>query len=273
MNIAKQTAQAAALLLGVLMLAPAASAEDDGHRYGAWVTKREATCTQEGHQFKYCLDCDHWEQRYTSKLPHTPDEWALMKEPTCTEAGVRNAHCTVCGGYLRVEIDPLGHDWTVVSASTEPTCSRAGYGDLICRRCGRTKTGSIARLEHEWSEWTILEAPAEGSRGLRERTCVLCGETESEHFYEEGTLYEDMEPSEEVIALQQMLRDLGYYSGSIRSGVFGSLTGKAVAKFQEANGLPATRVADPATRAAIKAQWETLSGGNTAVPSPDPQEE
>ena len=63
---------------------------------------------------------------------------------------------------------------------------------------------------------------------------------------------------EEVIRLQEMLRDLGYYSGSIRSGQFGSMTGSAVAKFQKANGLPATQVADPGTIAQIETAWKAL---------------
>ena len=63
---------------------------------------------------------------------------------------------------------------------------------------------------------------------------------------------------EEVIRLQEMLRDLGYYSGSIRSGQFGSVTGSAVAKFQKANGLKATQVADSETLARIEEAWKAL---------------
>ncbi|MBP3655858.1 MAG: peptidoglycan-binding protein [Clostridia bacterium] len=68
-----------------------------------------------------------------------------------------------------------------------------------------------------------------------------------------------MKPCEEVIRLQEMLRDLGYYSGNIRSGTFGALTGKAVARFQKENGLKATEIADPETIEAIEAEWDKLS--------------
>ena len=99
------------------------------------------------------------------------------------------------------------------------------------------------------------------ARILMDRTMPLSSmamEKVGERFYWEGTLYQDMEPCEEVIRLQEMLRDLGYYSGSIRSGQFGSMTGSAVAKFQKANGLQATQVADPETIAQIETAWKAL---------------
>ena len=50
---------------------------EEDHRYGSWKTKTSATCTRQGHDFRYCSKCDHWEQRYTSKLPHTPGEMTV----------------------------------------------------------------------------------------------------------------------------------------------------------------------------------------------------
>ena len=49
---------AAALFLS--LTATCASACE--HSYTGWVTKKSATCTRQGHQFKYCRKCDHWEQ-------------------------------------------------------------------------------------------------------------------------------------------------------------------------------------------------------------------
>ena len=263
-----KTMWAACLLLGAMTVtATAAAIEGDGHNYGSWITKREAPCTQEGHQFKYCRDCDHWEQRYTPKLPHTPDEWVVTQEPTCTQEGVESAHCTVCGGYLRRTLDKLGHDWAVTHAQKEPTCHEPGYGDQVCQRCGAAKTDTIPRLDHVFGDYTVVTEPAGKQKGLRERTCTLCGEVDSERFYLEGTLYEDMTPNEDVIRMQQMLKDLGYYGGSISSGTFGALTGKAVAKFQEDNGLEASQVADPDTLALIEDRWEALTGKSADIQS------
>ena len=65
-----------------------------------------------------------------------------------------------------------------------------------------------------------------------------------------------MEPCEEVITLQQQLADLGYYGGSIRSGKFGSMTTRAVERFQKAHGLAQTGLADMATREKLQEVWE-----------------
>ncbi len=246
------------LLAAALLCATAALADE--HYYGRWMTKREPTCTTPGLQFRYCLHCDHWEQRDTKKLPHTVEERTVTKEPTCTQEGVESAYCTVCGSYLRNKIPKLGHDWEVVSAKVEPTCTKGGKGTMKCTRCGKTKEGNIPKLGHQWSDWSVLQDAVDQKRGLREHVCTLCGKTEKEHFYAEGTLYQDMEACPEVIRLQTMLTDLGYYSGKINTGTFGAQTGKAVARFQKTHKLKETQVADPVTLEAIEASWEKKTG-------------
>ncbi len=249
----------AALML--LLLASLALAEDDDeHRYGRWMTKRFATCTQEGLQFRYCLHCDHWEQRRTKKLPHQVAEYQILQEPTCTKEGVRSGYCTVCGSYCRNKIEPLGHDWEVVSSTKKPTCTKGGYGKQQCRRCGKSREGVIEKLGHQWGEWTVLHEPAGQKRGSREHTCSLCKKTEKEYFYAEGTLYQDMEPCREVVALQTMLTDLNYYKGKIGTGSFGAQTGKAVARFQKSHKLKETKACDPPTMEALIKSWEKKTG-------------
>ena len=253
----KKTILAACALLLALLAAGAVACE---HSYTGWVTKTSATCTRQGHQFKYCRKCDHWEQRYTPKLPHTPDEWVVNKEPTCTDKGVMGAHCTVCGGYLRQEIDKLGHEWETTEVTSEPTCKKTGKGVQVCSRCGKSRKGELPKLPHEWGEWETVREPSGKKKGLRERVCLSCGAKDQENFYVEGWLYEVMPSSPEVVRLQTMLKDLGFYSGSIGSGTFGSLTGKAVYEFQRKNKIRATEVADEATLALIREKWEKKTG-------------
>lgn len=302
----KKLIGAAALMLTVMLLtatAYAACPTEEAHRYGSWKTKTTATCTRQGHQFRYCQKCDHWEQRYTSKLPHTPGEMAVTKEPTCTETGRQEAVCTVCGNLVRYTIDKLphaygdmtvvkeptctqsgrgeytcatcgkvksetipklGHDWGESAVTKAPTCTAAGTGEQTCARCAKTQTVKIDRLTHVYGEWTVKQEPVGKKKGVRERACTLCGAVKSERFYAEGTLYEDMEPSEEVIVLQERLRDLGYYNGSIRSGAFGSLTTTAVARFQKEHGLEETGLADMVTRQVIAGAWEKATGKSAA---------
>ena len=80
----KKLIGAAALMLTAMLLAATATAAcptEEAHRYGSWKTKTSATCTRQGHQFRDCQKCDHWEQRYTAKLPQTPGEMTVTKGP------------------------------------------------------------------------------------------------------------------------------------------------------------------------------------------------
>ena len=247
-------------LLPLLLSFALAEEDDPDHRFGAWVTKREATCTSQGLQFRYCLDCDHWEKRDTKKLPHTIEERFIVAEPTCTQEGVEGGYCTVCGGYIRNKLPKLGHDYVAAATAKQPTCAKEGYGDMVCSRCGRKRTGTIPKLQHQFGEWEIVKMPSGKKRGTRQHTCQLCGKTEKEYFHEEGSLYEGMKNEPEVIRLQVMLRDLGYYGGKIKSGTYGANTTSAVEKFQKKNKLTASGVANPETLAALRAAWESKTG-------------
>lgn len=298
----KKMSLACLLLAALLMLSATAYAScspEDAHRYGSWKYNLLPTCTHEGHQFRYCRYCDHWEQRWTKKLPHEVAEWTVTLEPTCSEEGKKEGICTVCGGTSRKSIEKLphtlsemtvtkepictasgrgeytclvcnakvserleklGHDWGEMTVVKEPTCKKTGTGEATCLRCGKTQSHRIDKLEHIYGEWQITAEPEGRKKGTKESVCSLCGDKKTQRFYWEGTLYEDMEPCEEVIRLQEMLRDLGYYNGSIRSGAFGSLTGTSVSRFQRDHGMEATEMADPETIAAITAEWEKLTG-------------
>lgn len=159
---------------------------------------------------------------------------------------------------ITTSLAKLGHDWGEVSVTQEPTCAKKGKGEQICARCGKTQTVSIDHLEHVYGEYTVTSQPDGKKKGTRVAACTLCGKERTERFYDEGTLYEDMEPCEAVITMQTQLKDLGYYNGSIRTGKFGEGTTRAVAKFQQANGLKQSGIADPATLEAIQSAWEKL---------------
>ena len=255
---------AACLLCCLLAFCCSALADDDNgdeHPMGAWFYKIEPTCTRKGQMWRNCLTCDHWEQKWVSALPHTPDNWVVSKEPTCTQKGVAHATCTVCGGSLRKELDKLGHDWQVTNATVQPTCLKGGKGEQTCSRCGKTKNGAIKALGHDWGEWTVTKIPTGKKRGTRERVCTRCGKKQTENFHEEGSLYEGVKKaSDDVIRLQVMLRDLGYYKGNIKSGSFGAKTGEAVGAFQKDNGLTKTNVADVACIELIRQKWEEATG-------------
>ena len=295
----------ACLVLAALVLfaagAYAACETEEAHRYGSWKYNLLPTCTQQGHQFRYCRYCDHWEQRWTKKLPHTVENWTVTQEPTCSEEGKQVGVCTECGGNarqsieklphtlsemtvtkeptctasgtgeytclvcdakVREKLEKLGHDFGEMTVTKEPTCKASGTGNVTCQRCNKTQSQRIDKLEHVYSDWEITAEPEGNKKGTKTSTCTLCGEKKTQRFYWEGTLYEGVEPCEEVIRLQEMLRDLGYYKGNIRSGTFGSMTGKAVSRFRTEHGMKAAEVADPDTFAAIEAEWQKLTGAD-----------
>lgn len=71
-----------------------------------------------------------------------------------------------------------------------------------------------------------------------------------------------------VIALQQRLRQLGFFRYPRNTGIYGSVTTTAVRDFQRSRGLPATGVATPATRAALISTQGT--GGQAIAPNDVP---
>lgn len=295
------------VVLMALLASVAYAACPGAHSYGSYSTKYAATCQHPGLKFRYCRNCDHWEKREIPKLPHEIAEWIITREPTCTQKGMKKGYCTsceqdvfhyvdiiphaygepvvvkeptctqsgraesTCAGCGRVKAETLpklGHDWVATKIVKEPTCLAQGKGEETCQRCARVREGSLAKLEHVFGEWNVLQEPEGRSKGKREHTCTLCGTVESERFFWDGTLYEDMKPCEEVIEMQQMLTDLGFYKGSIRTGTFGPVTGKAVAKFQTAHGLEATQIADPETLELIRSEWEKAFGPADAEATP-----
>ncbi len=77
-----------------------------------------------------------------------------------------------------------------------------------------------------------------------------------------STLLKHGVSSEAVRTLQQNLKTLGYYTGTV-TGNFGNLTKDAVMKFQRANGLSADGVAGEKTLAKIAA---AVSGSSSSTP-------
>lgn len=69
--------------------------------------------------------------------------------------------------------------------------------------------------------------------------------------------------SDEVLKLQKMLTQMGYYSGN-QTGKFGDKTEQAVITFQKAVGLTADGIAGKRTLEAINAKYKTGSTGGSS---------
>lgn len=253
------------LLLALMLVlfasaALAACEREEDHRYGSWQIKTSATCTRQGHQFRYCSRCDHWEQRYTSKLPHTYGETVVTQAPTCTKTGREEAACQVCKYVAKTTLEKLPHNNGEVEVIKAPTCTAQGKGQYTCIDCGAVTKVTLNSLGHSSDDIKIIKEPQGKRKGQRVYTCSVCAKEIDEYFFWEGTLYEGMEPCEEVVHMQEKLKDLGFYKGSIRSGQYGELTTSAVEKFQKSAKLKVTGVADPKTLSALSIAWEKKTG-------------
>ena len=64
--------------------------------------------------------------------------------------------------------------------------------------------------------------------------------------------------------IQQKLKDLGYYFGSV-DGIYGNATRNAVVAFQKANGLTADGVAGPKTIAALGLNFNSVTSSDLSL--------
>ncbi|MBQ7172880.1 MAG: choice-of-anchor L domain-containing protein [Clostridia bacterium] len=124
---------------------------------------------------------------------HTPSDWILDYPATCTENGLQYKICLDCGKVLQSEYIPaLGHDF-VISETVAASCTKDGYMILSCTRCGATKTQVIPAAGHQFDSKNVcmvcgyvrpdhphdfsvtVVAPTCTTMGYTVYTCTLCG--------------------------------------------------------------------------------------------------
>ena len=122
------------------------------HTSSWWIIDVPATCDQDGHQKKICMECTTLLEEETIPAKHHSDtEWRTDKEPTCTETGDSRLYCKDCGIFLNWKAIPaLGHDLEHHEGK-EPTITEAGWEPYdTCKRegCEYTTYKEIPRLQH-----------------------------------------------------------------------------------------------------------------------------
>lgn len=72
-----------------------------GHVWGEWQVEKEASCTEEGLEVRYCTRYEHGdirEERATDKLEHRYGPWVVLTEPSSEKAGLEYRECIYgCG--------------------------------------------------------------------------------------------------------------------------------------------------------------------------------
>lgn len=203
--------------------------EPKGHRFWIWETVENASCTQNGLQSRYCMDCKMTEERvieatghdyadsvmaptctadgytthscgkcghtytdnYITAFGHTYTEWIVEKAVTCTENGYQARQCTVCGNSERNILYATGHDYRAVVSA--PTCIEQGYTTYTCEACGNTYIDDyIDCIPHAWGEWQIENEPTCTDSGSNVRYCEGCNGKETSEIASPGHAYTQM---------------------------------------------------------------------------------
>lgn len=114
-----------------------------GHKWGEWVTVKEATEDEKGLERRVCEnDPAHFEERDIPIKPHTHNfEFTKTVAPTCTEEGYDLYTCAKDGETEKRNIvAAIGHEYELVGAK-EATVKEDGYtGDEVCKHCGHIKS-------------------------------------------------------------------------------------------------------------------------------------
>ena len=243
------------------------------HEWSKWKVTKEATCAKKGERTRTCAACGKTEtEEFLDE--HTFGAWELTKEATCTEKGERKHTCKVCGTVEKQALDMLPHDYEY-RITTEATDHSAGVRAKICKACGKNggeesfdPEGTIRRgakgeavramqqllveqgylnadgigwpqtlkdLEHDFGPWETVKQMSRVEPGERVRVCRGCG-FEQREITEPGTVFEKGRRGEDIRALQQIIKQVGYDAGGF-DGIYGKKLDAALAGFAADNGL------------------------------------
>jgi len=231
------------------------------HTYGAWTMTKEPTCTEKGERTRTCKVCGHVNKQTLDKLPHD-FAWQVILEATDHSAGTRAKICQVCGydggeesfdpeGTLRrgdrgeevramqqllVEqgyLNAGGADGMFGGGTEKALMQYQQDRNLNPDGIGWPQT--LADLQHDYGPWEIVKPMTRAEAGERRRVCRGCG-FEQHEILESGIVFERGRRGEDIRALQQIVKQLGYDAGSF-DGIYGRKLDAAVAGFAADNDL------------------------------------
>ncbi len=146
------------------------------HKWGEWVTVKEASCKEEGQIKRTCTGCEESETIDLNMTAHKFDEGQITKEATCEEEGSIKFNCSVCLKNVEQKIPTLEHK-IVIDQGTLPSCSSTGYSDgSHCELCGTVIKEQLVleAIGHAWGKEVITTYPTCEKEGLAKVTCGTC---------------------------------------------------------------------------------------------------
>ena len=122
----------------------------EAHNFSDWITESEATCSENGVQYRVCSACGYLEYSFSeSSSGHTVTTWSITKEATCFSEGEKTGICDVCGNEVIEPIEMLSHtegDWVI---SKTATAFETGLQELHCAICGSLLDTAVIPMTDE----------------------------------------------------------------------------------------------------------------------------
>lgn len=147
-----------------------------GHTWSEWILTKDATCTEDGTQIRYCTrhtNDEHKEYRSVSAQGHTYINKIISA--TCTQDGLKITTCSYCS-YENKETDKkaAGHDYKN-KIIKESTCGKNGEVSFSCTVCNDTYVDTIPASEHDYKEKLLKKSACE-DEGEVEFACSICSD-------------------------------------------------------------------------------------------------
>ena len=144
------------------------------------VTRTEPGDYSDGEIENTCVICGHTYSQILPAKKHLWGAWITDKEPTCTQDGERHRTCTTTTNHHRQYdgITKLGHVYNeqIISA----TCISAERHIYTCRRCGYSYEDTKGeKSPHNYIKVETLK-PTEEAEGINTYTCSVCGDSYEE---------------------------------------------------------------------------------------------
>ena len=231
------------------------------HDFGAWEMTKEPTCTEAGERKHTCKVCGTEKTQTLDMIAHDY-QYVVTVEATDHSAGVRTKTCKVCGKSSGEEqFDPEGTlrrgdrgeaVYAIQQLLVEQGYLNAGGADgvfgggtekaLIKYQQDRNLNPdgiawpqTIKDLQHDFGPWETVQKMTRTEAGERVRVCRGCGFEQHERI-EPGTVFERGRRGEDIRALQQIIKEVGYDAGSF-DGIYGQKLDAALAGFAAEKGL------------------------------------